>query len=1384
MTDTERLFHEAWLGMVQPSEGLVVSVPVLIQTQCMAKQPRQLQEALLGCVAETEFAGHNGKAERAIAIVDVPAFLKDVLSLPHDLFHTTEELPKPLRLYVPEGRQELRPTRALRRRHASPAALKEGADLPAAALAGRDYLALVWEVPPEVDLDRAESVTGPWLYPAQAKFDRLLRECRVPIGVLTNRREIRLVYAPHGESSGWLSFRIADMTTVGGRPILDALVMLLGRERWFGVSAEQQLPALLEQSRRQQADVTTALSGQVFEALEQLLKGFSDAAERDPQDLLREAMERDDSHVYSGLLTVLLRLVFTLYCEDRHLLPLDSALYAQHYSVLGLFEQLERDLGRYPDSMDQRFGAYARLVSLFRAIFLGVQHGDLNLPPRQGALFDPNQYPFLEGWRSGSAPATDEEARAAVTLPSVSDGAIHRVLRQLIFLGGQRLSYRALDVEQIGSVYEALMGFDVERLTSSAVRIRVGSKKGAARVWVESARLLEVPAARREKWLQDELSLDKSLATKVAEATKSAKHADEVVAALEPLSGKARERASAGALVVQPGPERRRTSSHYTPRSLSEPIVRKTLEPLIRAMGERPSSDALLSLVICDPAVGSGAFLVAACRYLADHVVAAWTREVAQEPGALPLGAAAGGAASIAGSGKTKLQLVADAHEDVVNHARRLVAQRCLYGVDKNRYAVQLARLSLWLVTMAKNEPFTFVDHAIRHGDSLVGLSFDQIRAFHWKTGQKGEQGEHTTLALQEALAEAIQLRQEIQALAADTSAEAQRQKAQLFDDAQDAVGRVRLIADLVIGAFFAHEKEKDRDKERNRRLDLVNAWLGASDLATEESLKGILTEFQADLWRTQTPFHWMVEFPEIFYLERPDPLDAMKANGAAMVEAFVGNPPFLGGTMISTEHGSAYLSWLGTLIDGPGNRADLVAYFFRRAAALLGRHGCIGLVSTNTLSQGDTRQVSVQWLLQDGFRLFEVVSNMAWPGDAAVTVSIAHLSKGSPTDDSRTMLDGSIVSALDSRFRPKPERPDPVCLRANADASFLGSKIYGQGFLLSEQERESLVDQEPRNSELISEYLGGEEVNSSPTQSPDRYVVAFGEMELEEAARWPQLLSVVRERVKPERDESADSAAGRLLKQYWWRFFRVRRELYAAIAPLSRCLVTARVSKHLMMGFQPTTRIFSEQLCVFALGTSTAFAILQSRVHESWARLLSSSMKTDLRYTASDCFETFPFPVEDPRAILPDLEARGEELYAARAAFMVETDQGLTKTYNALKDPGCTDQRILALRTLHERLDAAVLAAYGWSDLPVPAYCISSDSDRTALQSFEDEVIDRLFVLNAERTRKEAALGRGKKRKANAKPKAKTDTPTRAKRTKKSGKESPPSGQGSLDWD
>ncbi|MBK7539413.1 MAG: hypothetical protein IPI49_29450 [Myxococcales bacterium] len=588
---------------------------------------------------------------------------------------------------------------------------------------------------------------------------------------MSNGTHLRLLYAPHGAASGALTFRFADLVTAAGRPLLDALIMLLHARQWFGVAADKQLPQLLAASRQAQGKVTRDLAEQVLEALHLLLAGFEAAqagaaasATGDASDALSAAYrdpDRGGDHVYAGLLTFMLRLVFVLYAEDNGLLPTEHPLYAQHLSLLALHEELTADAGAFPDAMARRHGAYGRLLALFRAIYFGVSHGTLHMPPRHGQLFSPHEYPFLEGVTDPSSPGpADADGRRRVTVPAIDDETVYLVLHRLLFLGQERLSYKALSVEQLGSVYEALMGFSVEQLTAPAVCLK------KSRVWLSGEQLAAEPAGARAKLLADTLALPKADADKLAKAIGAVRKADAVLEALAPFATVIPPRREAGRYIIQPGPERRRSGSHYTPPELTGPIVGKTLAPLLASLGPAPTSAQLLSLKLCDPAMGSGAFLVEAVRQLGDAVVAAWRRE-GQGAGLLP----AHGPAHAA--------------EDSVAAARRLIAQRCIYGVDRNPQAVTLAKLSLWLLTLAKDKPFTFLDHALRHGDSLVGLDLDQLTAFHW---QPGAQVDGVERELRQVLDEAVAARERITALAAEDSPAAEREKELLLRDAADAV--------------------------------------------------------------------------------------------------------------------------------------------------------------------------------------------------------------------------------------------------------------------------------------------------------------------------------------------------------------------------------------------------------------------------------------------------------------------------------------------------------------------------------------------------------------------------------------------------------------------
>jgi hypothetical protein len=478
-------------------------------------------------------------------------------------------------------------------------------------------------------------------------------------------------------------------------------------------------------------------------------------------------------------------------------------------------------------------------------------------------------------------------------------------------------------------------------------------------------------------------------------------------------------------------------------------------------------------------------------------------------------------------------------------------------------------------------------------------------------------------------------------------------------------------------------------------------------------------------------PFHWELEFPEVF------------GKGRDGFDSIVGNPPFSGKNGISESGGDEYIPWLQTLHVGAHGNADLSAHFFRRTFGLLCDHGTLGLISTNTIAQGDTRASGLQWIVGHGGEIYAATRSMLWPGLAAVAVSVVHVAKGRDRESlGERVLDGKVVTAINSRLRGKPERPDPVKLRSNADLSFQGTIVLGMGFVLTPDERDAFVKKDKRNAERIFPYIGGEEVNTSPTQDFNRYVICFSEipkksgekfrsLDEDEAKKWPDLYARVRELVKPERDQNKRAVRAK----YWWLFGEQTPALFEALAGTKRCLVIARVTKHVCFSFQPTDRILHEKLIVIPLENLSVFSVVQSRVHSIWVWIHSSTLEERLNYAPSDCFENFPFPQSDPPAVIPELESLGEKLYTARAEYMKTKDQGLTATYNELKDPANRDPEVEKLRALHVELDRAVLKAYGWTDVKVPPYTTpETEAERAALEVFEDDVLDRLFTLNAQR--------------------------------------------------
>ena len=1107
-----------------------------------------------------------------------------------------------------------------------------------------------------------------WEATPQQRLERLLKESEHPIGLLWNGVALRLVFAPRGESSGHLTFPLEPMTTVDGRPMLSALQMLLGPDRLFeGGASNTRLRPLMEQSRKEQNEVSTRLAEQVLEALWILLRGFDAAG-------LAEA-EEDPSHIYGGLITVLLRLVFLLYAEDEELMPGDS-LYSQHYSVGGLALRLRQDRADYQNAMEGRRGAWAKLLSLFRLVYDGGGPSEAYLPARHGDLFDPDAYLFLEGRKAESTYSDGPLA----SVPAISDDVVEQVLTKLLLLDGQILSYRALDVEQIGSVYEGIMGFTVEQAQGPSVGItyRPPRQKITITVVVDAEQLLAQAASKRETWLDDQAGVKLKLPAAVKRELKTAESLNELCVALDKkLSPHTPRGLQAGSLILQPTAERRRSGSHYTPRALTEPIVAEAFRPWLERCNHQPTAEQILALKVCDPAMGSGAFLVAVCRFLSGWLVQAWERDGYPD----------------------------DFHQewDKDTVARRLVAQRCLYGVDKNPFAVNLAKLSLWLVTLSENQPFTFVDHALKCGDSLVGYSVKEIQAAISEV-QLGFVNDQNQLFAQVGIARRESFGDD------NFSDEGYDRKKLLLQQQIKATEGLRQAGDLMVAAFFEAPKAKDRGDKQEVYLSMLSGAF--NDQALNDSVQeicGRLSEGHKGI----NPFHWDLEFPEVF------------SDNQGGFDVLLGNPPFIAGSKLSSLFGENYPVWLRHKFKESGGKGvDVSAHFLRQAQELTRALGTYSLIATKTIAEGDTRLAGLHYITKQDDKIYSCRKRFEWPGAASVIVSVIHIQKEAPTSSIPCLFNGANTEGINSNLLPVSGELDPKRLSKNQNKAFLGCKIYGEGFIFSNSDKpekddyaggnkdlRAIIDEHPQCLEAIFDYIGGKEITTSPRHKGYRKVINFKQITLRDAQeKYSPLLDIVKEKVKPKRDNMGSYQVAERRKELWWQFGTYTPRYFELVNTEEHVLAMSRTTAFISIAKMPARTVFSEKVVAFAPWCSLGilFSLLQSRLHELWALSFGLTQGETPVYKPPACFETFPMPsgLETFTGEIREqkhfnaLNETGICYIDFRAELMLRNDEGLTATYNRFHDPAEISSDLMQLRELHQEMDKAVLASYGWSDI------------------------------------------------------------------------------------
>lgn len=783
------------------------------------------------------------------------------------------------------------------------------------------------------------------------------------------------------------------------------------------------------------------------------------------------------------------------------------------------------------------------------------------------------------------------------------------------------------------------------------------------------------------------------------------------------------------------GSERAATGSHYTPDDLVQPLIKHSLDYLIAdKLKEADPAKALLALRVADISCGSGHILLAAARRIATELAIVRTGEEQPSPSAF-------------------------------RAAVRDVICNCIYGVDLNPLAVELCKVALWLEAHIPGEPLNFLDHHIKCGNAIVGFARreelekgvpeeafvtmpgdDKDIAAAFRKRNKEERLRHSqklpaqdslvfTPEVEKHLAEILKGWRTIAALPERTPSEinAKKNRYQEFAGGQDA-WLLNQVAAIPVAQFYIEKIKENQpklitDEEYRRYLDGHNTPQGQA------------TAMAWALANRKRFFHWFLEFPEI-----------IEQGG---FDCILGNPPYLGTKHLSGTYGYPFCNYVKWEF-APAGLSDLVAYFVRRIYSLLRHGGITAFITTNSIKDGDLRRDSLEQVLAENGSINFAVRGIKWPGRASLVVSLVGMHKGEWLR--KSYLDGKEVSFISAYFEDSFDSGEPIRLIQNRDRIFQGAIFLGDGFLLSHEETAEMTCRDARLKEVIFPVTNGQEINNMPEHIPSRNIINFFDWTIEKVEGYGEAYERVEKLVKPVR--ASDNRA--LYRERWWQYAEPRRKLTENLRHIKYCFVAARTTKHLNFLAASTNYIYTSQTYILTSDRWDLYSIVQSTIHEAWARKYSGSLGATLNYSPTDCFETFSFLEEIWQKINPTLAAIGENYHEYRSALMLHLWLGLTDIYNLFHNRDLAPaivakvsgkpeeaeagyQGILELRKLHRELDEAVLAAYGWTDLNLghDFYEVETlpENDRvryTISPSARKEVLKRLLALNHQRAEEE----------------------------------------------
>ncbi|MBV6653888.1 MAG: hypothetical protein KI786_09040, partial [Mameliella sp.] len=815
------------------------------------------------------------------------------------------------------------------------------------------------------------------------------------------------------------------------------------------------------------------------------------------------------------------------------------------------------------------------------------------------------------------------------------------------------------------------------------------------------------------------------------------------------------------------GDDRSISGSHYTPDELVQPLIKHSLEHLIQDIispsgggkgeDEETKIKKLLQLTVCDVACGSGHILLAAARRIGLAVARLRSGEEQPNP--------------------------ADTRKGI-----RDAIKHCIYGVDKNPLAVELCKVAMWLEAHVPGEPLNFLDHKIKNGDAIVGLAhLDELyngiateafkahrdeekencrllKASNRKQRQARETGQLRTHNVKEIIENKLAKFKEkfktFQTLPENTAEEIEVKK-QAYKKLNSGTNwwAVKTLADLQVAQFFVDKTDITNVVTDDDYFDIMAGRKAQTKAEVMAIAEAELRKF----------FHWFLEFPEVF--------------GRGGFDCILGNPPFLGGLRVSTNYGKNYFNFIQTMFPFTSGKCDLVAFFFRNAFKIICQNSFVSLISTNSISQGATREGGLDQIVKKGGEIIFAESQMSWPGLANVNISLLTMYKG--VWKRFKVLDKKQIPHINNYLTSDAIFKPPYILDNNRNKAFIGSVILGKGFSMEPNKANDLIKISPKNKDVLHPYLNGKDFNSSPDQGVSRWIINFFDWPMKYCKEeYPECFRLVESTVKLQRSKVKKKS----YKENWWMYAEKGVKLYNQIEKNKEVLVTARVSKTLGFAFVASKQVFDDKILVIDTESFSEFSYIQSTLHNIWAWQYSTKMKADLSYTPRSVYQTFPFPIKESAS--NRLEAIGEIYHEFRRQLMLDIQLGLTKTYNQFHNKDLVSdvqidiskkksseikkafskeswnlynhlqktegtipfkeavEKTQELRRHHVEMDLAVLEAYGWHqsskrwgaaielrhDFYEVDYLPENDRVRYTIHpEARKEVLKRLLLLNHE---------------------------------------------------